>query len=229
MRGANPKMIQHRQVGETLHLGLFTTLRGSSDESLAKIPKAKKLIVHVDSMGGCAQIACDVALAILKHPDSTAYVHAAQSAAAIISRSCQRVVIDPAGKMMVHGASTTVHGDEFDLVAGAHKLRLINRRLGEILTFRLVRPDVIDRLAAGADHYFSATEAVAAGLADEISADHPIWPAPPWCAELELQPASPDERILLEILDAAGPVTVSDIGAFNRRLGLWFHRCVQSK
>ena len=229
MRGANPKMIQHRQVGETLHLGLFTTLRGSSDESLAKIPKAKKLIVHVDSMGGCAQLACDVASAILKHPDSTAYVHAAQSAAAIISRSCQRVVIDPAGKMMVHGASTTVHGDEFDLVAGAHKLRLINRRLGEILTFRLVRPDVIDRMADGEDHHFSAEEALAAGLVDEISADHPEWPTPPWAAELEHQPASPDERILLEILDAVGPIEVADIDDFSRRLNLWFTRRVRGK
>ena len=229
MRGANPKMIQHRQVGETLHLGLFTTLRGSSDESLAKIPKAKKLIVHVDSMGGCAQLACDVASAILKHPDSTAYVHAAQSAAAIISRSCQRVVIDPAGKMMVHGASTTVHGSEFDLVAGAHKLRLINRRLGEILTFRLVRPDVIDRMADGEDHHFSAEEALAAGLVDEISADHPEWPTPPWAAELEHQPVAPDERILLEILDAVGPIEVADIDDFSRRLNLWFTRRVRGK
>lgn len=229
MRGANPKMIQHRQVGETLHLGLFGPLHRSSDETVFKISRATTVIVHADSTGGDAQLADDVSTALLEHPSTIAFVRNAQSAAAIISRSCQRVVIDPAGKMMVHGASTTVHGDEFDLVAGAHKLRLINRRLGEILTFRLVQPDVIDQMADGADHYFDAEEALAAGLVDEISADHPEWPTPPWCAELEPQPASPDEKILLEILHALGPVTVSDIDDFNRRLGLWFHRCVQSK
>ena len=229
MRGANPKMIQHRQVGDVLHLGLFGPLHRSSDETVFKISRATTVIVHADSTGGDAQLADDVSTALLEHPSTIAFVRNAQSAAAIISRSCQRVVIDPAGKMMVHGASTTVHGDEFDLVAGAHKLRLINRRLGEILTFRLVQPDVIDQMADGADHYFDAEEALAAGLVDEISADHPEWPTPPWAAELELQPASPDERILLDILHALGPVTVSDIDDFNRRLGLWFHRCVQSK
>ena len=229
MRGANPKMIQHRQVGETLHLGLFGPLRGSSDETVFKISRATTVIVHADSTGGDAQLADDVSTALLEHPSTIAFVRNAQSAAVIISRSCQRVVIDPAWKMMIHGASTTVHGSEFDLVAGAHKLRLINRRLGEILTFRLVRPDVIDRMADGEDHHFNAEEALAAGLVDAISADHSEWPTPPWCAELEHQPASPDEKILLEILHALGPVTVSDIGDFNRRLGLWFHRCVQSK
>ncbi len=229
MRGANPKMIQHRQVGETLHLGLFTFLRGSSDESLAKIPKAKKLIVHVDSMGGCAQLASDVASAILKHPDSTAYVHAAQSAAAIISRSCQRVVIDPAGKMMIHGASTTVHGSEFDLVAGAHKLRLINRRLAEILEARSVHSDAIELIEAGGDHFFTADQALAAGLVDAISADHPDLPSPPWCAELERQPATPDERIIHEVVEAFWPIAVADIDDFSRRLNLWLTRRVRGK
>ena len=229
MRGANPKMIQHRQVGETLHLGLFGPLRGSSDETVFKISRATTVIVHADSTGGDAQLADDVSTALLEHPSTIAFVRNAQSAAAIISRSCQRVVIDPAGKMMVHGASTTVHGDEFDLVAGAHKLRLINRRLGEILTFRLVRPDVIDRMADGEDHHFNAEEALAAGLVDAISADHPEWPTPPWCDELEHQPASPDEKIILEILDAVGPIEVADIDDFSRRLNLWFTRRVRGK
>ena len=224
-------MIQFRITDDgTLHLGIFGTLVGSGAEAAHRITKASKVICYVDSLGGSAYLSSEIMGALVIHPNTEAFIigHSA-SAAFNIARACQRVTIVPDGQILIHRSMNSITGNRHHLLAAIDELARIDHVSELVFALRRVPALVIDRMADGADHYFGAEEAVAAGLVDEISADHPIWPAPPWAAELELQPSSPDERILLEILHALGPVTVSDIDDFNRRLGLWFHRCVQSK
>ena len=224
-------MIQFRITDDgTLHLGIFGLLTGSGAEAAHRIAKARRVVCHVDSLGGSAYLSSEIMGALVIHPNTEAFItgHAA-SAAFNIARACQRVSVVPDGVIMIHRSLHSITGNRNHLLAAVDELERIDHASELVLALRRVPALVIDQMADGADHYFDAEEALAAGLVDEISADHPEWPTPPWCAELEPQPASPDERILLEILHALGPVTVSDIDDFNRRLGLWFHRCVQSK
>ena len=224
-------MIQFRFSDDgTLHLGTFGLLTGSGAEAAHRIAKAPKVICHVDSLGGSAYLSSEIMGALVIHPNTEAFItgHAA-SAAFNIARACQKVTIVPDGQILIHRSMNSITGNRNHLLAAVDELARIDHVSELVFALRRVPSLVIDRMADGADHFFTADQALAAGLVDAISADHPIWPAPPWCAELELQPASADEKILLEILHALGPVTVSDIGDFNRRLGLWFHRCVQSK
>ena len=224
-------MIQFRITDDgTLHLGIFGLLTGSGAEAAHRIAKAPKVICHVDSLGGSAYLSSEIMGALVIHPNTEVFItgHAA-SAAFNIARACQRVTIVPDGQILIHRSMNSITGNRNHLLAAADELARIDHVSELVFALRRVPALVIDRMADGADHYFSAEEALAAGLVDEISADHPEWPTPPWAAELEHQPASPDERILLEILDAVGPIEVADIDDFSRRLNLWFTRRVRGK
>ena len=224
-------MIQFRITDDgTLHLGIFGLLTGSGAEAAHRIAKARRVICHVNSLGGSAYLSSEVMGALMIHQNTEAFITGnAASAAFNIARACQRVTIVPDGQILIHRSMNSITGNRNHLLAAIDELARIDHVSELVFALRRVPALVIDRMADGGDHYFNAGLSLAAGLVDAISADHPEWPTPPWCAELEHQPASPDEKILLEILHALGPVTVSDIGDFNRRLGLWFHRCVQSK
>ena len=224
-------MIQFRITDDgTLHLGIFGLLTGSGAEAAHRIAKARRVICHVNSLGGSAYLSSEVMGALMIHPNTEAFITGnAASAAFNIARACQRVTIVPDGQILIHRSMNSITGNRNHLLAAIDELARIDHVSELVFALRRVPSLVIDRMADGADHCFSPDQALAAGLVDSISADHPEWPTPPWAAELESQPVAPDEKILLEILHALGPVTVSDIGDFNRRLGLWFHRCVQSK
>ena len=224
-------MIQFRFSDDgTLHLGIFGTLVGSGAEAAHRIAKARRVICHVNSLGGSAYLSSEVMGALMIHQNTEAFItgHAA-SAAFNIARSCQKVTIVPDGRIMIHRSMNSITGNRNHLLAAADELERIDHASELVLALRRVPALVIDQMADGADHYFNADQALAAGLVDEISADHPDWPTPPWCAELKFQPASPDERILLESLDAVGPIAVADIDDFSRRIGLWFTRRVRGK
>ena len=224
-------MIQFRITDDgTLHLGIFGTLVGSGAEAAHRIAKAPKVICHVNSLGGSAYLSSEIMGALMIHQNTEAFIpgHAA-SAAFNIARSCQKVTIVPDGQILIHRSLHSITGNRNHLLAAADELERIDHASELVFALRRVPSQVIDQMADGADHYFNADQALAAGLVDAISADHPEWPTPPWCAELKFQPASPDERILLEILDAVGPIEVADIDDFSRRLNLWFTRRVRGK
>ncbi len=223
-------MIQFRLTDDgTLHLGIFGLLAGSGAEAAHRIAKARRVICHVDSPGGSAYLASEIMGSLVIHEATEAFLKNAASAGFDIARACQKVTIVPEGQVMIHRSLHSITGNRNHLLAAIDELARVDHVSELIFNLRRVPSPVIEKMADGGDHYFNAEEALAAGLVDAISADHPIWPTPPWCAELERQPATPDEKILLEILHAFGPVTVADIGDFNQRLGLWFQRCVQSK
>jgi ATP-dependent protease ClpP protease subunit len=223
-------MIQFRLTDDgTLHLGIFGLLTGSGAEAAHRIAKARRVICHVDSLGGSAYLSSEIMGALVIHEATEAFLKNAASAAFDISRACQKVTIVPEGQVMIHRSMNSITGNRNHLQTAIDELARIDRVSELVFALRRVPPTVIEKMADGGDHYFNADQALAAGLVDAISADHPEWPTPPWCAELERQPATPDEKILLEILEALGPVTVADFGDFSRRIGLWFTRRVRGK
>jgi ATP-dependent protease ClpP protease subunit len=223
-------MIQFRLTDDgTLHLGIFGLLTGSGAETAHRIAKAPKVICHVDSLGGSAYLSSEIMGALVIHEATEAFLKNAASAAFDIARACQKVTIIPEGQVMIHRSMNSITGNRNHLLAAIDELARIDRVSELVFALRRVPSPVIEKMADGGDHYFNADQALAAGLVDAISADHPEWPTPPWATELERQPATPDEKNLLEILHAFGPIAVADIDDFSRRLNLWFQRRVRGK
>lgn len=121
------------------------------------------IVVHINSSGGSAFTALGLHRALAHHP-ATVEVHVegeAASAAAVVAMAGDRVMVAPAARLFVHEVVGD-DGGQADLLSDAIAATYAGRAGGTTDEWR-------DRMRA--ETWYSAFEAVEAGLADEVAGD----------------------------------------------------------
>lgn len=146
---------------------------GVSPEAFAKTLRGMSgaIELRINSPGGDVFGARAIAAAMKEHDgEITAYVDGyAASAASLIAVAADKVVMADGAMMMIHKAWTFAMGNETDLIATAELLGKIDATLAE--TYAAKSGGNADEFAAlmANETWFTAAEAVSAGLADETA------------------------------------------------------------
>lgn len=158
---------------------------GVSAETLVKTIRGIKspvINLRVNSPGGDVFAGRAIEQALRDSPATvTAYVDGyAASAASFLVMAADRLVIAKGGFLMIHKAWTIAVGNSEDLKAQAALLDKIDGTLAETYAARsgMDVEGVLEMMAA--ETWFTADEAVAAKLADEVAADAPKAAAATW-------------------------------------------------
>lgn len=143
---------------------------GASAESFVRALQtmtAARVHVHVNSPGGDAFAGIAMAQAIRAYPGEVV-VHVdglAASAAGFLVASAPRAIMALGAMVMVHKSWTWAVGNSNDLIAQAAVLEKLDSQQVEL--FKTKNPDYDWEAALAAETWFTATEAIALGLATE--------------------------------------------------------------
>ena len=149
-----------------------------------KETKANKIHVHINSPGGSAFDGIAISN-LLKQHKAEVIIHIdgwAASAASIIAMSGDRIIMPSNTMMMIHRASTYAYGNASDFEKAATDLRKIDTAVTATYEKRFVgeRDELVKLLED--ETFLTANEAVALGLADEVT------------DEIEIQDIEEDEE-----------------------------------
>lgn len=150
-------------------------------QELAALGTVARVDLHVNSPGGDVWDALAIFNALKRFPAKiTSYVDGiAASAASFIVQAADRVVMAPNSMMMIHDAHAVAAGNASDMKALADLLDKTSNSMAAIYAGAAGGTVEDWRTAMRAETWYTAEEAVAAGLADQVlSADVPRNSAP---------------------------------------------------
>lgn len=150
--------------------------------------------IRVNSPGGDVFAAVAITQAMREY-SGTITVHVdgyAASAASVIAVASPKVVMAPGSFMMIHKAWTIALGNSDDFLATAELLEKVDGSIADSYAVKSggETTHFLDLMAA--ETWFTATEAVAAGLADEVAQDKPKALAKWDMSAFEAAPALPE-------------------------------------
>ncbi|WP_104084240.1 head maturation protease, ClpP-related [Cryobacterium sp. Y11] len=127
------------------------------------------LAVYINSPGGAAWDGIAIMNAIRRHRAFvTVYVDGlAASAASIIAMAGDKIIMNRGSQLMIHDASGGVYGNATDMEETAVILQKLSDSLADVYAGRTGTDRAGWRDAMKAETWYTAEEAVAAGLADE--------------------------------------------------------------
>jgi ATP-dependent protease ClpP protease subunit len=195
----------------------------TASDLIAAVGDAEKIVVALDSIGGSMSAGIQLFDAFHTRDVEVQIIGHCYSAAIPVVLAARRIVMLRNTTMMVHKAVSFCLGNEEDLECHARGVRKLNLRLREIIAQRTEQPlaTVDDWLSR--DSYFSAPEALAAGLVDEIV-------EPPAALETVADAGTPeapeptqteDEAIFHAFLGAMGSIKVRSKTELGRSLTAW--------
>jgi ATP-dependent Clp endopeptidase proteolytic subunit ClpP len=128
-----------------------------------------ELNVYINSPGGAAWDGIAIMNAIRRHPANvTVHIDGlAASAASIIAMAGDKIVMNRGSQLMIHDASGGVFGNATDMEEVAVVLQKLSDSLADVYAGRTGTDRAQWRAAMKAETWYTAEEAVAAGLADE--------------------------------------------------------------
>ena len=168
--------------GKTSHIDLFGFVGGSKEfndgfnetdflNELRAIPADNALNISINSFGGSVYTALSIYSLLKNHKGSITFRvdGTAMSAATIITSVPNARVVMPRGSMMmIHKVSVGVYGNADDLKKTVDDIEKLEQNVLEIYAEKTGKSiDVIQALV-DKETYFTADEALAFGLADEI-------------------------------------------------------------
>lgn len=131
-----------------------------------------RIRVHINSEGGevYAGIAIFNALRLCEKDVEIYTDGISASIAGIIAMCGRKHFMSRFARLMIHSVSAGVYGDKTDLRATIEEIEALEDTLAQIISSRMgITPEEVKaRFFDGKDHWFTAQEAVAAGLADGI-------------------------------------------------------------
>lgn len=133
--------------------------------------EAKTIDVHINSPGGFVWDAIEMHQALVSHP-ATVTVHIdglAASAASFLAMAGDTRTIAQGGRMMIHDAQGVGIGSPSDMREYADLLDSVSDDIAGIYAARSGGKPAAWRAAMTATTWYSAAEAVGAGLADRVS------------------------------------------------------------
>lgn len=141
--------------------------------SAIKDISAEEIHVRINSPGGSVFAARAMEQAVREHP-ARIVMHidgVAASAASFLAMAGDEIVMAPGAMLMIHKAWTVAMGNSDDLVSTADLLEKIDGTLAATYAQRTGtdKEAIIEMM--GAETWFTAEEAVAAGFADSIAQD----------------------------------------------------------
>lgn len=155
----------------------------------------KKIRVRVNSPGGCVFTALSIYDTLQAAREKGVYVQSevmglAASAASFVILAADKVCISANSQIMVHEPSTMLWGTLSELREGVELTERVWQRMVGIYTARTGTTAEEFEAAHNHDVYYTAEQAVAAGLADEIAAPLAADPAPVEPTETEEKPTA---------------------------------------
>jgi ATP-dependent protease ClpP protease subunit len=140
--------------------------------------------VRVHSPGGNAVDGIAIGNLFRNHPARFVGVNdgLAASAASVLILGCDDIVMSPGSQMMIHDASVLTYGNEAQLLSDAAWIGKQSRNYAEVYAMRGDTADEWrERMTAdgGRGTWYTAAEAVAAGLADRQGTVQSVSPPPP--------------------------------------------------
>jgi ATP-dependent protease ClpP protease subunit len=138
--------------------------------------------LRINSPGGDVFAARAMAQAIREHPGKvTAYVDGvAASAASLLAVTAAETVMAPGSMMMIHEAWTIGLGNKGDFLATAALLEKIDASIVETYQAKAGGEPEAWAAAMAAETWYTAAEAVTAGLADRVSEAKPAAAQAAW-------------------------------------------------
>lgn len=154
--------------------GIDCTCSRDVQRALADSGGSRTVIVEVDSPGGAVTEGAAIYTELMNYPGELQIeiTGLAASAASVIAQAKAKkdakCRISPVALMMVHNVQMSADGDYRDMEKASEVLQVANRAV--INAYRLSTGKTEEEIAAllDAETWFSAQEAVDAGLADEI-------------------------------------------------------------
>lgn len=138
-----------------------------------KAIKASSIDLHINSPGGLVFEAVAIYTALQRHP-AKVDVHIdglAASAASFVAMAGDSISIEKPAKMMIHDARGVVIGNAEDMRAMGVLLDELSDTIAGIYAERSGKPASQWRNAMKAETWYSATDAVKAGLADRVAGE----------------------------------------------------------
>lgn len=190
----------------------------------ATIPDADRYHLMINSPGGNAQAGFALYQALKGKDVVVTITEKCMSAAVIPLCAARHVRMERSATLMLHEPLTTVYGKRRDLLEHAEKLedmaelsvRLFSDKTG-------ASRDRIRNLML-ADTYLTAEAAVRLGFADEIFDMAPVDLADELPEVAGNAPAVDESKakLLIELLQALGPIETADRPKLHRELSAWF-------
>lgn len=164
MPGAAPEIFIYDEIG------YWGTASNEFVKDLALLADEPKLIINLNSPGGDVFDGIAIYQALLDHPAHvTVKVNGlAASIASVITMAGDRVVMGARSQIMIHEGFTFASGDAQTMRKTADMLDRISDNIAAVYADRAGGDPVMWRNRMREETWFSAEEAVSAGLADEI-------------------------------------------------------------
>jgi ATP-dependent protease ClpP protease subunit len=190
---------------------------------------AKDIKLFIDSSGGNTVAAVEIFHALSGRVSETTILNRCFSAALPIALAGKKIRMERQARMLLHVPHTFLYGDEEQMLCAAGRLQKYSAYLKKIIMERTeLSETVVAGWLNGADVYFTAEQACAYGLADEIFDAPKLAP----CAASVSSATTPgtvqnfptwteDEKFIYEMLFCAGRVTVRNRVDFMRELSAW--------
>lgn len=168
--------------GQTSHIDLFGFVGGSKEfndgfnetdflNELRAIPPDNALTISINSFGGSVYTALSIYSLLKNHKGQITFRidGTAMSAATIITSVPNARVIMPRGSMMmIHKVSVGIYGNADDLKKTVEDIEKLEQNVLEIYAEKTGKSIDAIRALVDQETYFTAEEAVAFGLADEV-------------------------------------------------------------
>lgn len=176
----NRELFLYGRIDKELAETLCTKLNNINQEDRRKKAdnrngKMEEVVIHITSSGGDTSFAA----AIIFHmqemlaPVVTVIEGAACSAAADIAVAGDYRIMNKSAEMMIHGAAISADGYDSlpELAEKMKSVKLSNDMSAELLCGKsdISKEAALAMLEDGEDHFFTAEEALEAGLVDEIA------------------------------------------------------------
>ncbi|MFD5564522.1 head maturation protease, ClpP-related [Kitasatospora griseola] len=138
--------------------------------------RASEIELHISSPGGEIFDGIAIANSLKSHPATvTTYVDSlAASIASVIALAGDRIVMAPNSQMMIHDGSSLCVGNAADMREMADMLDRQSDNIASVYATKAGGTVEEWRTRMTAETWYTAEEAVAAGLADEVASAHSI-------------------------------------------------------
>ena len=145
-------------------------------QDILDVPKGETIHVNINSPGGEVFGSIGIITVLMEHDGEVVTKIlglAASAAAGIAVGGSSKIIMSPHAYIMIHKASTLVYGTAKELRAEADEMDAIDKTISNIYKARLKLSDTEIGALLEQETWYTAKEAVKAGMADEILEKRP--------------------------------------------------------
>lgn len=199
----------------------------TAEEFVDGLDDAQDVELRLDCPGGDSTAGIKVCDALIKRTTSATITGQCGSASLIAIMGAKRIACISTARLLVHQPVNFVLGNACQLRFAADGLEQTRTRFEQIISARTKQPLATVREWVAGETYFSAEEALAAGLIDEIYTPPPAPPAVIAASDGPRPDADTEDELLFTAwLSAYGKLKVGNREKFTRNLAVWVNQNV---